>query len=429
MTPAPQGTSAEARRRRHVARNALVFGPLLLAVAVAVPVVGHARRSAAPVAVAASKPAVATTIQRPSTTTAVVATTIAPDAAAPAPEPPSSAPVPARRTSQLISAPPRRLLDTRAEAPLEQGEHRTIALPSDRPPTAVLVSVSLIDSAAPGSVRLEAGRGSVTALTAAAAGAATTNLIAVPTAPGSPLTVTNDAGGHLVLDVVGEFQPVTSSAAGRFVSTDPVRIAHLVTKVDGREGVLDATRIGDEAARQSSALLVLVTAVIGRKGGTVSMGPEHGQYDQMLHWGPNDGRQLQRRGVALLVPGADGTSFRYDGGSIIDIDVIGYFTNDLAPISSAGLFIPSDQVELVKTAVPAGTSNVGSFADRVAGVFVNASASPGFVGDADPRDVAVASGRTIGLVLDPSADGHTMSIRSSADLDARLELLGVFSPG
>ena len=58
------------------------------------------------------------------------------------------------------------------------------------------------------------------------------------------------------------------------------------------------------------------------------------------------------------------------------------------------------------------------------GALLNLAAEPGVAGDLGPDDVAVASGRTLSVVVD--ADHGTVRLDALRALDTRVDLLGYF---
>ena len=221
-----------------------------------------------PFLVAAAEPAlvdepsggadVTTAATEPAATT-IPATPAGPAASA-APATTATAPVEALvRTSKLVTMRARRLVDTRPDGAFGIGERRTIAVPrSLGEPTAVVLSVTTLGAARPGAVFVDAGHGAVTAVTVGAGGS-TTNLVVVPTAAGAPIAITHDAGGNLTIDLVGYFARASSSPDGRFVRTPTTSLAHLTTKVDGRDGIIDPRAIDGITTTDARAVLVLGT--------------------------------------------------------------------------------------------------------------------------------------------------------------------------
>ena len=336
-------------------------------------------------------------------------------------------------TARLEAGPVRRVIDTRSIPTADSIDLPDPAeLGADSGPVSGLVlSVSLLDSSGPGTVTATGSFGSLDVLTVDRAGASTSGLVVVPGS--DPARLVNPAGGDLVVDLVGTFVATASSASGRFTLVEPARLAHLETATDGRELEVDLGPFVDPSLGASAAL-VLITADVGDGGGRIGIGPDAGALDQMLMWGPPAGPDRQRSGVVLVAPGPDGRfAIRYDGGSILDVDLLGYATADVAPVSTDGLFVPASSITTFDRVVPAGTSTVADAPAGVGAAFVGLRAAPGRGLVPQPtgqaRDLTVASGRTIGTVL-PVGPGPTggpgVQATSAVELEARIQIFGYF---
>jgi hypothetical protein len=235
---------------------------------------------------------------------------------------------------------------------------------------------------------------------------------------GDEVTVRSSAGGHLVVDLVGAFQTVAGPvAAGRFVPVAPRQVAELVTAVEGRE--LDVRLDGSDPALglqldRASAVLVLVTADVGTEGGAVQLGPTGDEPDQMLMWSPALDDDRQRRGLALLRPTAEAlTSLRYDGGSRLTVDVVGYVTNDQAAVERSGLFVPSGPRTLYDGTIgSAEVAAVGGLDPASSTALITVGPRTGIPGQL---------GSTVVVV-----DGGTISLTASSEIEAVVTLLGEF---
>jgi hypothetical protein len=296
---------------------------------------------------------------------------------------------------------------------------------------AVMLSVTVLDSLEAGVVEVDGGRGPVPAARVGAPQGAATNTVTVPLAPPGGagdrrLAVRTGPGGHVVVDLVGAFEATTVSSAGRFVATDATRVAHLETARDGREASIDLSAAPGLPAGQVGAALALVTADVGANGGHVGLGARPGAPDRQLQWGPG-GTSPQRRALALLVPGEDGrVALRYDGGSKIDVDLVGVFTNARADAARTGLFVPTVVRPLHRGPLDPDRPETAALPASATAALVNVTATAGVPpADLGPDDLAVGSGRLTGTVL-AARDGQ-VTLRSSAPLaDASVDLLGTF---
>lgn len=248
--------------------------------------------------------------------------------------------------SALSRAPARMLVDS-ADRARRPGARVKVRLP--RGLAAAAVSVAVRDAVRDGAVTVAAGGKPIHALRVPAAGATVSNTVLVPVRDRS-LIVDVGSGGRLVVNLVGSFKSAASARAGRFIGVDPVRVAHLVTIRDGREATVDAAAYG--ARPGIRAALVLVTAQTGPNPSWVTFRSRANRVDQTMPWAPDAKRSIERRGLALVRVNADGKfSFRYDHGSVIDLDVLGYFTGPRAKPAVRGLLVPRDPDTVFKGVV------------------------------------------------------------------------------
>ncbi len=435
---AVEGTSSERGRLTHLARNLLLLVPLAA--------VGLGAAVATGQLPLATDDEIAATVAEPGGTGTVAATALQSDPVPsttdpePEPAPPSTAQIelPVPGASRLVADGVTRIVDTRELA--ADADRADVALPPPAeldgggdPVTALVLSVSVLGTEGPGTVTVDGEYGSIDAVTVGGPGATTTGLVVVPGR--QPSRLANPTGGELVVDLVGTFVASGATAGGRFVSVEPVRVGGLVTATDGRETEIE---LGGEVAGIDpppvTAALVLITADVGDDGGRIGVGPAAGALDQMLMWGPPASANRQRSGVVLVAPGDDGRfALRYDGGSVLDVDLIGYVTGADAPVTTDGLFVPASTILTIDRTFPVGTTIVEASPAGVDAAFVGVRAEPG--GGVTPpqpglaRDLTSASGRTIGTVLGVGTgpDGRSgLAVGSQAELAARLQIFGHF---
>lgn len=240
---------------------------------------------------------------------------------------------------------PAPLVDTRPDAggegPLTPGTTIELGV-APRDATAGIFSVAVMAPQQSGDLAFSDTDAAVAArLPVAAAQAMTTGLLYVPVVGGSALQLDVGSGGMVVVDQVGWYLAADAAAEGRFVSVATKRIARLVTKSDGRQATVDVAAHPSIPQDQAGAVLVRVTADVGRKGGRVALG-SGGDVSFRLMWPSSDGSATRvRQGVAIVPLSPAGTfEFEYNGGSDITIDALGYFTNEAAPAAVTGLFVP-----------------------------------------------------------------------------------------
>ncbi len=286
---------------------------------------------------------------------------------------------------------------------------------------AAAVQVTVTNARRPGAVRLDAGAGPVDALRVASSGTTTSNLVVLPVATRT-LTVRHGPGGGLTVRVVGTFASSSEERAGRFVSRSPVRVAHLDTAQDGRELTVRPQQFG--ASPGIRAVLVLVTAEVGAVPARLLVGREPSGIAERMAWGGAVDDNTQRRGLALVPVNAAGEfSLRYEHGTTLDVDVLGWFTGPGAPLHDGALLVPEPATTIFDGRMGRGGADLDVPADA-RGALLNLAAEPGVAGDLGPTDVAVASGRTLAVVVD--ADHGTVRLDARRALDTRVDLLGYF---
>jgi hypothetical protein len=353
----------------------------------------------------------------PAEVPAVPPTTAAPD---PEPEPGTQAPAGAAR---LVVQTPARVLDTRTAGETPPPADTAFSFPVEPDRSAVALSVSVLGTERDGSVQVDGRQGVVEAVRIPRAGATTTNLVIVPLAPGTgegEVTVRSSAGGHLTVDVVGTFEPVAGPVrAGRFVSVDPIRISDLETATEGRQSDLSFNDAGIGSSPPGvpvgvSALLVAVDADVGADGGVVRLGTDHEHYDQMLMWAAALDDNKQRRALALVEPTSEGlAALRYDGGSRLTLDVIGYFTDESAEPALDGLFVPAGPRAVYEGPLGPGTEvEIAGLSPEAQAALVTVGSRAGVPGQLGSALLQVERG--------------TVAVTTAADVEGVVTLLGEF---
>lgn len=348
--------------------------------------------------------------------------------------------------TRLVPQPPDRVVDTREGDDPPAPDTAMSFTVDDYDTVAVMISVSVLNASQPGAVLVDGRAGVVEVARLPKPGATTTNLVVVPV-EGSDLTIRSSAGGHLVADIVGRFTPVTEPvASGRFVPVASTVVAELETAVEGRELDISLSDIaladiepdglglghragyyGDEPDADdddveyespliddASAVLAVVTADVGTDGGRVRLGPSQGEFDQMLMWAPALDDDRQRQGLVLLEPTDDLlTSLRYDGGTELTVEIVGYFTGEEAPAERSGLFLPTGPVTIfdgpLTNSVPADAAGLRTDSGSAWVTVAPRAGVPGQLGSSIVQ-----------------ADDGTVQIAAPADVDATVILLGEF---
>ena len=146
----------------------------------------------------------------------------------------------------------------------------------------------------------------------------------------------------------------------------------------------------------------------------VRLGSAPDDYDQALMWGPATDGPRERRGVALVRPNDLGSAhLRYEGGTDLTAYVIGYFTNESRPVSTAGLYVPATPQRLYEGLLRPDEPVVIDDLEPTARTALLTVASP-----------STEAGR-LGTFLVPASDGR-ITLTPSAEIESVVTLLGLF---
>ena len=169
---------------------------------------------------------------------------------------------------------------------------------------------------------------------------------------------------------------------------------------------------------------MLVTAEVGAFPARLLVGREPSGIAERMAWGGAVDDNTQRRGLALVPVNAAGEfSLRYEHGTALDVDVLGWFTGPGAPLHDGALLVPEPATTIFDGRMGRGGADL-DVPEDARGALLNLAAEPGVAGDLGPTDVAVASGRTLAVVVD--ADHGTVRLDALRALDTRVDLLGYF---
>jgi LPXTG-site transpeptidase (sortase) family protein len=269
--------------------------------------------------------------------------------------------------NRFVPVPPQRLLDTRraAGARLSAGKPVTLAIPSaGRAVSAALLNVTVADAAEPGYLTVFPDGTPVpesSNLNAERAGVTTANLVTVQVGTSGAVALYSSFATDLIVDLVGVYEPTDGSAAGRFVPVSPAR-AFDSRSSGGSLGAGQSVRVGLSNLLPSSAAVAVVnlTAVDAPAGfWTASAAGSSRPATSNLNIDTNGDTLANQAYVAL---GSGAIDVYSDRGGHLIVDVVGYITNDAAPVSTEGLFVPIRPVRVLDTRAE-GTLN--PVADRL----------------------------------------------------------------
>ncbi len=278
---------------------------------------------------------------------------------------PSPAAIDQRPAQYMPLASPTRILDTRAASATPGariGPHPQFTI-LDLPTgvagaTAVAVSIVSVDSVAPGYVQaLPTMMGRLadsSNLNVASSAQVQPNFAIVPVGAAGSITLYLNAGGNVVVDLLGSFSPAASPAvsAGRFVAVDPVRV------LDTRPESPGPVPAGYQPHTPTAGETVEVPGIrvpgipVGAIAAVVNVVADRAQGNGFLRTQPTGATGLTTSngnfvagiasGTLSIVPvGANGSVSIYTSQAThLVVDLMGYFTGDSSPAGSDGLFVP-----------------------------------------------------------------------------------------
>jgi hypothetical protein len=375
---------------------------------------------------------------------AIAATAVAPAA-------PAASAAPARTAStRLTLLGPRLLVDGRRSGRVPAGAEVTVPLPELPAGTrALLLEVSLLDATGPGAVTVGSAAGQLTALRLARAGAQLTATVVVPLDADGVLRVRTEGGGRLLVNLVGAFEPATSSAGGRVIVLPATEVLRLVPATDGHDADIDPARVpAIRSAGSVAAVLLQVAADVGTHGGLVSTGPPGRAPDQTFLWSATSGTDRTRTGL-LVVPVVDRRiHLHYKAGTLLRADIVGYVTDGSAAPGTAGLVVPVRPTDAPPVTIAAGTGQditvipagveavpVDRVAAAVLGVTVDADAvgavtvrAPGASPPAQPALVCGSGPARSASVVAQTGDG-AVRVDSQSAASVRLTVQALILAG
>jgi hypothetical protein len=268
-----------------------------------------------------------------------------PPTTAPPPPPPSS------DASAFVALDTQvRLLDTRggaAPAPGQSVDVRVTGIAGvPASATAVAVNVTAADSTNPGWVQaLPKGRaaiGSSSTVNIDTPGQTIANSAIVAVGNDSSISLYTYGGGHLLLDVIGYFAPVSgSTSGGRLESVDPTRLLDTRLSVGLRAAQSTTSlRVAGAAGLPASARAVVLNVTATQAApGFLQLAPS----DRLAPGTTSNVNTThfdQTIANLVIVPlSATGEVSIYNSASSqVIVDLLGWFTGDSDPSSAEGLF-------------------------------------------------------------------------------------------
>lgn len=247
-------------------------------------------------------------------------------------------------------------MDTRqfGQLPFQVGETRTVQvtgaapLPADGTAVAAILNLTVVGQSAPGfwtawpstSPRPDASILNVDEVASRAGdGLALPNLVTVPVGTDGSVSIYSEAGGGLLVDLLGYYSPTDSATAGRFQPL-PSPQRRLDTRPDQSGLAPGETRTINVPDAVGASAVALNITTIAWQGGYWQVFPAGTAVPATSNLNSIAAGSVSANQVIVPVD-ADGniSVFSTAGGDII-VDVIGTYTSDAAPASTEGLFVP-----------------------------------------------------------------------------------------
>lgn len=256
-------------------------------------------------------------------------------------------------TSAYVAMPTsQRLLDTRGASPVPAEGTISVAvtgtdpLPAPGTVTAVVLNLTVTPPSAPGfwtvwphtSPRPEASNLNVDE-NQYLAGNVTPNLVTVPVGSDGVVDIYSSGGGNVIVDLLGYYTPADAATSGRFEPlATPTRVLDTRRVATFAAGETRAFTVPGAAG--ASAVAVNLTSVTNVPGfwqvyAKGSPAPDTSNLNSPA--GPSAAIANQ---AIVTVDAAGAISIYSQNGGDLLIDLVGTYTGDSAPSSTAGLFVP-----------------------------------------------------------------------------------------
>jgi uncharacterized protein YkwD len=254
--------------------------------------------------------------------------------------------------SAYVAVSPQRLFDTRSEgAPLAAGAETsrkvlgTAGIPASGV-AAVVLTVTMTQALADGFVTVYP-TGTVVPNTSSlnvTAGATVANLVTIPVTETGKISLLTSGGGHFIADVAGYYAVVqTTSRSGRFIPVAPQRIVDTRSSVPvlphGRR-IIHMMGSGGLPVSGVSAVSLNVTITGSTNAGFVTAYPALVTLPNASNLNVTGPGQTVAAAVIVPVDSNGDVAIYVDGGGHLLVDINGWFTNETAPASTTGLFVP-----------------------------------------------------------------------------------------
>jgi hypothetical protein len=376
---------------------------------------------------------------------------------------PANAEVPAG--ARYVPLTPTRILDSRQPTPLgrpiRNNETFTLQVAgvAGVPSAATSVAINLTATAtlAPGYVSaVPAGRSpTVSSVNFSNRSQTIANFAIVPLGPGGRIDMFMAGGAHLIIDALGYWEPVVSTAtAGRYLGVAPTRVldTRSTSSPVAAGGTISLTMAGNSGvAADATAVAVNITAADAAGAGFVTVWPLGSLRPNASTLNMQD--RFPTPNTTIIPLSGGGISLFTSVKTHLIVDVQGYVTGASAPESTDGLFVALPPTRVVDTRSDLGMTRLGARFDQeftisgkaglpptgVSAVAANVTATDSW-GDGylsvypsrTPRPNASninfkSAGTVAGYVLSRVGDMGTLALVSYKQTDVLIDIAGYFT--
>ncbi len=280
-------------------------------------------------------------------------------------------------TAKYVPLPPRRIFDTRNGEPagklaggatLDVAIRGAAGIPDDPSVTAVVLNVTATESTKEGYISVfpsGVDRPLASNLNLIRADQTAPNLVTVPIGDDGKVSFFSQNGTHLLADVAGYFVESPTATDGRFMALSPKRLFDTRTAsapsgfvATGESITIDVDGKAGLPADGVSAVALNLTADQASMAGYITAFPADVKRPLASNVnldGP--GHTTSNMAIVPVSPNGEITFYSHAGAHLI-ADVFGYFTDDTASDSTAGLFTPLTPGRVFDTRTPSDPSGV-----------------------------------------------------------------------
>ena len=293
---------------------------------------------------------------------------VVPIAADPAPVPTGATGVSTAQatgaTARFVPVAPARLFDSRRGAALAASSVTRLlvagvaGVPAGA--TAAALNVTVTEAAGPGFVTVWPAGGARPAtsnVNVEQPGETVPNLVVVPLGPDGAVDMFTLAAGHLVVDVVGAWEPAATATGGRLRAVEPVRVLDTRTGGIVPSGGMVEADVGGVAGHPSGAVLN-VTATESTGPGFVTVWAAGGPRPDSSNLDVEQAGQTVANLVVTPVAADGKVALFAQTATHLVVDLVGVFTDDSAAASGDGLLVPVAPARLLDTRARAPLSRL-----------------------------------------------------------------------